>query len=335
MKKTVTIRDVASVANVSTGTVSMVLNGSGKTSENTKKRVMDVVDRMGYVPNPYARSLSLSKSYQIGFIVTDLTNPFFGMMVDHIQREVEKHNNSLLVSMTNNSITKEKSTVENYIKRGIDGIIIVPAHEQNADVSHIYKLFDKKIPTVFISSHHTGIEQNCIMTDLAAGALDLTMHLLKTGHKSITLLSGYRGLVLSEERINGFLQAHREMNIPVSKDQIIQTDPIYVGGYNAAKQVMQGTTPDAIMCVNDLVAMGVLTCLREMKLNVPSDVSVTGYDDLIYSSMLDKPLTTVRQPIKKMAIESVDLLFNLISGKEGLQKPMLLEPEVKIRESSR
>ena len=329
------IRDVAALADVSVGTVSMVLNNSNKVSIHTRMNVLDAIKKLNYKRNPYARSLSLNKSHNIGFIVTDLTNPYFGMMVGHLQQEVNSRENSLMLGMTENTVRLEKRLIESLVNSGVDGLIIVPAHERDPDIAHIHALLSQKIPTVFISSHYTGIESNCVMTDLAKGSYDMTRYLLETGHRNILYISGYRGLVLSELRIQGFVEAHRDMGLLVAPDQIVEADPIFQGGYSAAKQALGAKRPDAIMAINDVLCMGVLSYLHEAGLSVPDDISVAGYDDLLYSGMLETPLTTVRQPIQEMCACAVEMLFHLIHGGETNPKPLLLAPTLIVRTSTK
>lgn len=330
-----TIRDVAALANVSVGTVSMVLNGSDKISKQTAERVMDAVVKMNYRRNPHARSLSSSKSRTIGLAMTDLTNPFFGMMVGNLQREIDKRDYSLILGMTKNSVEQEKKLIAKFVDTGVDGILIVPAHERNPELSHIYELATRNLPFVYVSTYYASTNGSCVMTDLAKGSHDMTKYLLELGHTNIVLASGYRELVLSEQRIQGFLRAHEEFGITVRPDQIIEAEPDFQSGYDAAKRIFSLCKPDAIMTINDVMSMGVLSYLHEIGLKVPEDISVAGYDDLLFSSMLETPLTTVRQPIKEMCRQSVEMLFRRMEDNDAELERVLLEPELMIRKSTR
>lgn len=332
-----TIRDVAALANVSVGTVSMVLNGSDKITEQTAKKVMDAVAKVNYRRNPHARSLSSSRSYTIGLAMTDLTNPFFGMMVGHLQREIDRHGYSLILGMTKNSVEQEKKLIEKFLDAGVDGVLIVPAHERNPELSHIYQLISHRMPFAYVSTYYTGTKGSCVMTDLAKGSYDLTKYLLDMNHKNIAFISGYRELVLSDQRIKGFIRAHRDRGIEIRYDQILETEPDFQSGYDAARRVFERFRPDAIMTINDVMSMGVMAYLHEINMRVPEDISVAGYDDLLFSSMLETPLTTVRQPIKEMCRQAVDMLFGAIEEDDGCRaeaKRVLLEPELMIRKST-
>jgi DNA-binding LacI/PurR family transcriptional regulator len=333
--KSITIRDVAEAAKVSIGTVSMVLNGSEKVSEFTRQHVQRTIDAMGYRRNPHARSLSQNKSYNIGFVVTDLTNPFFGSMVGLLQNEINERDNSLVLGMTQNQIPLEKRAIERLLRIDVDGLILVPAHTREADTAHIRELIQRGLPLVFISSHYAGLEQGCVMTDLSRGAYLLVRHLLDKGRRRIAFAGGYRGLTLTEKRIDGYRRAHADAGVQVDERMIIEAEPIFEGGQEAATKLLQGAVkPDAVVSVNDLVCMGVLSRLRERGMRVPEDVAVAGYDDLVFSSMLETPLTTVRQPLRAMCARAADMLFRQIAGEESNARPVLLEPELVVRAST-
>lgn len=328
-----TIRDVARAANVSVGTVSMVLNRSDKVSEVTRQRVQGVIDALDYRRNPHARSLKLNKSCSVGFLVTDLSNPFFGSMVGAMQDEVNARDNALVLGMTQNRISQERRALERLVRDGVDGLIMVPAHERNPDTSHVREQIERGMPLVFISSYYVGVECGCVMTDLARGAYLLTRHLLEQGRRRIAFVGGYRTLALAELRIQGYVKAHAEAGVPVDEALILEGDPVFEGGREAAEHLL-ALCPDAIMGVNDLVGMGILSLLREKRVRVPDDIAVAGYDDLLFASMLETPLTTVRQPVKQMCACAAEMLFRQIEGAPGSAQSVLLEPTLVVRAST-
>lgn len=330
-----TIKDVAQLASVSVGTVSMVLNNSEKVKPETRVNVLRAVEKLNYKRNPYARSLSLNKSHTVGFIVTDLTNPYFGMIVEHLQREIDARANSLMIGVSQDMIRLEKKLVDRLVGNGVDGLIFVPAYAHNPELSHIYDLVSRRFPMVSLTTYYEGVPCGCVMTDLAKGSYDMTKYLLDAGYRDILFLCGFRELVLSKTRLEGFLRAHRDAGLSVRTDQIVEAPQAnYQSGYEAAKEFLKRHTPDAIMSINDVLSMGVLGYLHEAGVRVPEDISVAGYDDLIYSGMLETPLTTVRQPIGEMCAAAADMLFSLIDGAEAPEQPVLLEPKLTIRAST-
>ena len=152
------------------------------------------------------------------------------------------------------------------------------------------------------------------------------------GRRRIAFAGGYRGPVLTEERINGFRRAHVEAGVPVDERRIVEADPVFEGGREAAARLFEGPEkPDAVISVNELVCMGVLSHLRGMGVRVPEDVALAGYDDLHFSAMLETPLTTVRQPLQAMCARAADMLFRQIAGEEPEARPVLLPPELVVR----
>lgn len=332
----VTIKDVSQLAKVSVGTVSMVLNNSSKVKPSTRNAVLAAIEQLDYRRNPYARSLSLNKSHAIGLIVTDLSNPFFGMIVEFTQGEIDARANSLMIGVSQNTLRLERESVSRLVDSGVDGLILVPAYGPVTDLSHIESLHKQGFPMVSISSYYEGIPCPCVMTDLAKGAYDMTHYLIESGCRRILFLGGRRELVPAKARLSGFLSAHHDAGLTVQPDQILEVPhAIYQCGYEAAKQAMQSTAPDAIMTINDVLSMGVLGYLREVGVRVPEDVSVAGYDDLLYSKMLETPLTTVRQPVREICASAVSLLFRIIGGEKPPEEMILLEPELVIRASTR
>ncbi len=333
MAKT-TIKDVAALAGVSVGTASMAMNDSPRISAQTKQLVLDAVAQLDYHRNPYARSFSLSSSHTIGFLVPDLLNSFFGEMAGCLQKEVERRGNALMFGLSNESSAQEAKLIRQFIDRGIDGLIIVPVVENAPDLTHIRTLIKDTFPFVFISSYYKGIEANCVMTDLCKGSYDLTLQLLDSGHRHVILISGNPELVPFAERIKGFIQAHRDRNIPFSADRIITTLSMsFQGGYDAIRKVYFSQKIDAILAINDVMAMGIVSSLHACGVRVPEDVSVAGYDDISVSGLQETPLSTVHQPLEQMSRIAVENLFRQINGDATVVEPVYLEPRVVLRKS--
>lgn len=331
----ITLKDVAKLANVSVGTASMAVNNKEAVNEETKLKVLDAVKKLNYRPNHYARSLITNKSLTIGLIITDITNPFFGMIVACIQKEVEKAGYNLLLGISNDKVSKEKKLIEYFVSRDVEGLIIVPTLEEEYFLSYLYNLKSMGIPFVFITTSYKGIKSDCVMTDLAKGSYELTKFLIRNGNRKIYFMTGYKELLLSSLRMEGYKRAYHESNLDFKESWIIESYPDYISGYNTTTEIIKDTMPDAIITVNDIMAMGVLKCLMDNKIKVPKKVSVAGYDDLLFSSILETPLTTVRQPIAEMCKNSIEILMDRIGGQTYSEKLILLEPELMIRASTR
>lgn len=330
-----TIKDLAKKAGVSVGTASMALNGKEGVNEQTRQRVLQIAEEMGYKPNRYARFLTSKKTNVIGLIVTDITNPFFGVIIDIIQQQLAEHGYDVMLGISGGSISKEKNTVHKFINLHVDGIISVPSHKPAPDISHYWELQQMGIPICFITTYYNEVDAPCVMTDLSAGAYTLTKYLLDCGHRKICYLVGDRAVPVSNLRVEGYLSAYRESSFPFENDWIIVDEMTFEGGYRATEKLLSQMKPDAILTGNDFMAMGVLKQLKERGLKVPSDISVAGYDDLLYSSLLETPLTTVRQPVEQICSRAVSIMLDQLTGERETSEKILLKPELIVRESTK
>lgn len=329
-----TIKDVAALAGVSVGTVSMVLNNSLKVSEVKKALVLNAIKKLSYRRNPFARSLSMKQSKTIGFLVPDLVNPFFGELTENLQSEVEKHGYSLMIGFTNESYKREAELIEKFLDYGVDGIFYVPVSDAENDKKHFMKLVEKSFPLVSLVSYYPEIKTNCIMVDLKKGSYDITKYLLDKGHKKIFLVSGNPDIVAFSTRIEGFKEAHNDMGIKLESNQIIRSyGQSLESGYKAITDLVIKEKPDAIIAINDVMAMGILGRLKSKGMRVPDDISVAGYDDLSIDKLLETPLSSVRQPLDLVCNKGVELMLKAIESNYVLVTPEFINPSICIRSS--
>lgn len=333
-----TIKDVARLAQVSVGTASMALNGKQGVNEETRKKVMEAARTLNYKPSPYARYLSSKKTNLIGLIVTDITNPFFGILIDLIQKGLNKYGYDVMLGISRGSIAEEKRIVQKFIDMQVEGVLAVPSHNPAPDTLHYNDLQKSKIPVCFITSYYPGINAPCVMTDLSDGAYQLTKYLLQNGHRQIIYIVGDLSVPVSSLRVEGYISAYRDLGLAHQPDWIFSTDVTLEAAYSTTELVLQQFQPDAIITINDFMAMGVLKCLKEHNLNVPQDISVAGYDDIIYSSMLETSLTTVRQPLEQICQRTISMFLkqlNLPDAADMITEKILLKPNLIIRSSSK
>jgi LacI family transcriptional regulator len=330
----VTIKDVAKSANVSVGTASMALNGKKAVNSLTKKKVQDAAKDLGYFPNKYARLLNSKRTNVIGLIITDITNPFFGVIIDLIQEELASKKYDIMLGITKGSISKEQHFINKFIEMQVDGVIIVPSHKQAPNTAHLQNLRTRDIPICFITAYYTDVMAPCVMTDLSEGSYQLTKYLLEQGHKRIVYIVANRAIPVSNLRVEGYLRAYREAGLPFSPDWVVISEPTFRGGYDSTNVILQSGHPDAILAMNDIMAMGVLKHLKECCLRVPEDISVAGYDDLLYASLLETTLTTVQQPMQQMCKKAVEIILDKIEHPDEICEKVLLRPLLVIRSST-
>ena len=330
----ITIKDVAKSARVSIGTVSMVLNKSDKVKNSTRNKVLLAAEKLGYRPNKYARLLRSKHSKVMGLIVTHITNPFFGSIIDNVQDELACRDYDLMLGITKGSTTLEEHFVNKFIEMQVDGILIVPTHKGITNNNLFLKLEKYKIPFCFITSYYPDINASCVMTDLCEGSYLLTKHLLETGHRKIIHIVSNLDNPTSSSRVEGYLRAYKESEHQFSSEWIVKSEPSFQGGYDAAAHFINGNRPDAIITMNDIMAFGVLQLLKKADIRVPQDISVAGYDDLLYTSLLETPLTTVRQPMIPMCQKAVELIINKVTAPDEINQRILLQPHLVIRNST-
>lgn len=314
-KKTVTIKDLAAYVGLSVGTVSMALNDSNKIADKTKELVKKAAKEIGFKKNPFARSLSLQSSGMIGCTVPDLTNNFYGEMISDLQSELAKFGYGLVVGCSNESSEMETKLIQQFIDKGVDGIITVPVSELNPDLSEIKSLVDQDFPIVFISSYYRDIPNYTVMCDLEDGMYQLTRLLLEKGHKNTVLVTGKKELIPTRERLRGFMRAMEEHHIPVDNSCFVESDRLtFMGGHSAINEIYLKKKPDLVLAINDIMAMGIISSLKSQKVQIPEDVSVAGFDDIAIAAFQETPLTTVSQSLDEMTKKAVTLLLDRIAG---------------------
>ena len=331
----ITIKDVAKSANVSVGTASMALNGKETVKTRTREKVIAAAESLGYHPNKYAKLLNSKRTNVIGLIVTNISNPFFGIITDNVQEELARKKYDIMLGISNDKISKEEHFINKFIEMQVDGAILVPSSKQAPDISHLHTLRKREIPFCYLTTYYTDIPAPCVMTDLSEGSYQLTRYLLETGHKEIVYIVENRNIPAANLRVEGYLNAYREAGVRFSPEWIVIAEPTFNGGYNSTNTILKKNhRPDAILTMNDIMAMGVLKHLKECKIQVPKDISIAGYDDLIYTSLLETPLTTVKQPMEQLCKKAVEIIVHKIENPDGINEKVLLRPELIIRNST-
>ncbi len=329
----VTIKDIANMAGVSVATASMALNNRPGVNEDTRQKVLDIAEKLHYRPNHSARSLITKKSGCIGLVVTSIRNPFFAKLVDVFNKQVEDMGYSLLLGISDDKIEMEKKYVDLFIERNVEGLIIVPTIERAPELSHLYMLNNMHIPFVFCTTAYYGVKADVIMTDLKQGEYEMVKYLLQNGKRNICFITCDRSLMLSHERFEGFKKAHQEFGLTISSEHIIETEPDFEHGYNAGLRLVD-KKPDAVVTINDFLAWGVIKAFKDSGKTIPEDVWIAGYDDMLYSSLVEPPLSTVKQPIREICSKTLQVLRQNIEEQPEQHSNYYLPAEVVIRDST-
>ena len=327
------MKDVARIAGVSIQTVSAIINHKPGITQPTRDRVLAAIEQLGYRPYSVARSLRTRQTHSIALVVSDIANPFYATMASAIEEFAHNAGYSLVLHNTHNDISRETSYLMSISQRWIDGAIIVSSRNE---VVGLDSLTAARIPMVAIN-HIPGVYEGPSVTadNLRAGRI-AAEHLVGLGHVHMSHISGPARLYLSREREMGFLEVLRENGLRPIVCPNSAGDWDCESGYRAMRQVLECADhqPTAIFAANDRMAIGAMRAIHEAGLRVPEDISVIGLDDIEFSPFANPPLTTVSQPIVKMALTAVDLLIKLLAGEQPLVTRITLIPELVVREST-
>jgi LacI family transcriptional regulator len=334
--KMVKLKDVAVRAGVSEGTASLVLNNKAGVNARTREKVLQAANSLGYHPNRIARGLATKKTSTIGLLITDIENPFFGSLTRYIDEHVKKEGYSLILSVSNNLLGMEEKIIFDFLGKRVDGLVLVPTLMNRTDFSCFRALENHKIPFVFSTAYYRGLESDCVMTDLREGSYRLTKYLLDLGHREIVLLTSPVGSsVPSQLRAEGYKRALRDSGLLFEESNIIECEKAdYYNGYETAKGVLRKRKPDAITAINDIMALGAKEAALETGYSIPAEISVAGYDDVVFSRISELPLTTVKQDIARISEETVSKLMGRIRGESGPTGVKLISPELIVRKST-
>lgn len=323
----VTIKDIAREAGVSPSTVSRVINKSAPVSKEVEKKVLEAIEKLGYRPNFIARSLRKGYTDTVGFIVPDITNPFFSLIVKGAEDYFKKKKISLMVCSSNHDVSEEENLIEILVSKKIDGLLLIGAGSGNRVLENILG----KVGVIFVDRIYREYDAPYVVSDNYNGMKKLVQYLVKTGHRSFVFLNGEEGTYSAMERLRGFVDALKSFGI---KDyQIFFGQFTYESGFSLTKKLKK--LPDAVVCGNDLMAYGAIDALEEMGYEIPKDVSVTGFDDLPFSKHYKPSLTTVRQPFYSLGHEAAKMLYRIINKKRMVKNKMVLETELVVRESTK
>ncbi len=327
----VTIKDIAKIANVSHTTVSRALNNSPLISESTKDKIKKIAKELNYTPNYNARSLVLDRSYNIGVFFSTIgegTSPDFFYEVINGVNPVIKNNYNLVVAGIDDY---EDFTSIN--KKSYDGIIVMS--QSSKDNGFIYNMIEKKIPIVVLNRR---IEEQGLINILSndrQGAYNAIDFLIKQGHGRIAIIEGIKGFESTIERKEGYLKALMDNGIDVRGEYMVQGKYDSESGYRAMKKLLSiNEIPTAVFCSNDDMAVGAMKAIAESGLKVKEDISVIGFDGSKFSAYLSPALTTVKRPIEKISTEGAKKLLALIENKEVSKKLYYINTELLIGEST-
>jgi DNA-binding LacI/PurR family transcriptional regulator len=316
------IVQVAKRAGVSVATVSRVTNGLTSVDKKLAKRVWEAIKELGYVPNPQARALVSGRSRTLGLLVSEITNPFFPELIQSFEDIAGEHDFEVMVGSTNYNLERAKRFIKLLALRRVEGVAVMTFRAE----SHLLdELIAQDVPLVSIDVSIEAPRSIVLEVDYRQGITQAVQHLAVLGHRKIGFAGGPMPHLTNLRRKEAFIDAIRGIGLQVREGLLFEGAHTFEGGTQAARHFLAGPTrPTAIMCSNDVMAVGVLRVLAQERLSVPGNMSVVGFDDIHLAEFANPPLTTVR-------MSREDLARNAFDGLRLLKDPEAKAPHRPIR----
>jgi LacI family transcriptional regulator len=319
-----TIRQIAKLADISRSSVSRVLNDHPNVSPKVREQVQKVIAETGYQPDPIARCLSSRRSRIIGLVVplairSLFDDPFFPRLIQGISQSCTTHDYTLSLFLFHSQEEEEKLSAGISRNQLLDGVIVTATRTGDALIP---RLLESRVPLV-VQGRHEDPRVSYVDVDSMTGAATAVTHLLRLGYQRISTITGPLDSTAAQDRRQGYLDALQDRGRLVDDALIVRGDFTQAGGYEAMLRLLPHQ-PDAVFVASDTMAMGALQAIRGAGLTVPDDIALVSFDDLPQATMVDPPLTTVRQPIQRMGTLAVEMLIDgLENGAEPPRRTVL------------
>ena len=333
----VTIKDIAKRVGVSHTTVSRALHGNSLISDETSERIKQVAKEMAYQPSAAARSLKTNRSQVLGVIVSSLADPFFSEILQGIEESARESGFSLFIAASQRDPQREHKIVQTMMEHRVDGVIICSTSfgsEQGR------QLLEYGFPTVVVNNQSAENFRYSIYHDDVDGCRQVTRYLIELGHRRVAYLGNSLSGRTTLDRRSGFRTEMESAGLLIPDEYILQVEggePNH--GVAGAEYLLNlPVRPTAIVCFNDLIAVGVLNSLRTAGVNVPEDISVTGFDNITFSAYTQPPLTTFDQPKRFIGKKAAELILSLLETTTKTNVPehkiQMLQGKLLVRDST-
>jgi LacI family repressor for deo operon, udp, cdd, tsx, nupC, and nupG len=328
------MKEVARLASVSTATVSRALASPGMVSLETRARVMAAVAKVGYVPNPAARSLRLQKTHMVLVALPDLANIFFSQVLRGIEEELFAAGYGMVIGDLNGAFEKEARFAAFAAAGQVDGVLLLNGHLFRQTGEPGSGPVELDVPVVALCETIDGPDIPQIEVDNRAAARRMTEYLAGLGHRRIGHVRGPASNVLERERFAGYREGLEAAGLAFDPALVWQGDYKLESGVLVGREIAAaGHRPSAVFCSNDEMAIGVLRAFASAGLRVPGDISVAGFDDIEYAAMTSPALTTIRQPRRELGQQGASALLQLLSGRTPPPR-IRLDTELIVRAST-
>ena len=327
----VTIKQVSERANVSSATVSRVINNADSVKPDTRKLVEKAMQELGYRPNSIAQSLASNKTNTVGYVVPQLHGSFFGSMMSGSEQVLYTAKKHMFIAIGHSDEEREKEAVEALLMRRCDALIL---HLEAVSDEYLINLAKQNVCFVLVNRYIEEIGDNCISLDNRAGGYLATKELLRCGHRDIAYIAGSLWKADAQQRLEGHLAALADANIEADQRLIYEGDFQVHTGVEGVEYLLQTGLPfTAVVCANDEMASGAIGCLHDHGFDIPKDYSVVGFDDVEFSNYLTPKLTTVEYPMREIGIMAAKLILNLAYENNRLELQHVIQPRLIVRNS--
>lgn len=321
----ITLADVAARAGVSLMTVSRVVNDRPGVGHETRERVREAVESLGYRPNIVAQGLKAASSKTIGLMVPDITNPYFPEIVRGAEDVAIKHGYTLLLTNVIEDTERETQALQTFEDHLVDGVIACSPRLENQE---LYRLLQRQRAVVLVNRRSDPSYAGSVRMDHELGARLLLRHLYQLGCRRPAFLSGPGHSHAGRERMLGLEREAMELEVELPRSRVLACPPTVEGGATAVREMLRREPRiDSLLCFNDLVAAGALQALEELGVSVPGELAVVGYDDIVFAKMFTPGLTTIRAPTYEIGQQAVTMLVDRMRGR-GHGIDIVLQPEL-------
>ncbi len=335
LKSRANIKDVARRAGVHPSTVSRVLNPATRSmvSEALAKKILRIAEELGYRRNPLASGLRTRRTYTVGVVIPDITNPVFPPIVRAVEHALDEKGYIAILADSGSKRRSEKALIENMKARQVDGLILAAANRKDHLVD---SCIDEGIPVVLVNRSVEQHSVSAVINDDELG-IDLAFqHLIDLGHREIAYIGGPQRASTGYTRYRAFLRSAKQAGVNIDRELVINAREFTESAGQAAFQEIArtGKNLSAVLTANDLLALGVFDALDDLDMKCPRDISVTGFNDMPYVDRFVPPLTTVHISLEELGVQAARLLLEKIENPDAPSKQLRLEPRLIVRGST-
>lgn len=337
MNSGVNLKELAAELKLSPSTVSRALNDSYEISEQTKKKVISMAEKMNYQPNPFARSLRENKSKTIAVVIPERINNFFTQVIDGIEQIMQQHGYHLLVYNTQEDVDREKKIISLLLNGRADAIVM-SVSSQTSDVAHLERLHERGVPLIFFDRICSGIPTTKFITNDYESAYEGTKHLLQQGCKKISFLMLSKELSITKERLRGYTDAIKAAGLDPDAAFSLICAQDEEANIELIRVMLEGEDrPDGILASVEKLALATYQAVKRTNLRIPNDLKIISFSNMSIASLLNPPLTTITQPAFTIGEECAKLLIKKLTRPKQpdlLNQVIMVPSKITIRAST-